>query len=116
MTHRLFVYGSLAPGKPNARVLEDVPGTWQPASLRGRLLAEGWGAAMGFPGLVLSDAGAVVHGLVFTSDALPAHWARLDAFEGEGYVRQRARVQLASGESVEADVYTLRNPPSGLPT
>jgi gamma-glutamylcyclotransferase (GGCT)/AIG2-like uncharacterized protein YtfP len=107
MIHRLFVYGTLAPGRPNAHVLADVPGTWEPATVTGTLLAEGWGAAIGYPGIVLDEHGDTVHGLVFTSDSLPDHWDRLDAFEGEGYRRVVAMARLEDGRVVEAHVYSL---------
>ncbi|MFG1925077.1 hypothetical protein [Cryptosporangium sp. NPDC048952] len=41
MTDTLFVYGTVAPGEPNAHVLADVPGTWEPGSVRGHLLPDG---------------------------------------------------------------------------
>jgi gamma-glutamylcyclotransferase (GGCT)/AIG2-like uncharacterized protein YtfP len=107
MTPRLFVYGTLAPGRPNAHILADVPGTWEPARVTGTLLAEGWGAAIGYPGIVLDERGETVSGLLFTSTALPDHWARLDAFEGEGYQRVLATVRLDDGTAVEAYVYAL---------
>jgi gamma-glutamylcyclotransferase (GGCT)/AIG2-like uncharacterized protein YtfP len=107
MTERLFVYGSLAPGRDNAHVLADVPGTWEPAVATGTLRAQGWGAALGFPGIVLDPQGGEVRGLVFTSDELKRHWARLDAFEGEGYVRVTTSVRLDDGRRVDACVYAL---------
>jgi gamma-glutamylcyclotransferase (GGCT)/AIG2-like uncharacterized protein YtfP len=107
MTHRLFVYGTLAPGRPNAHVLADVPGTWQPATTRGTLLAEGWGAAAGYPGIVPDENATEVPGFVLTSDALPSQWEHLDAFEGDGYERVLATVQLADGSAVEAYLYRL---------
>ena len=107
MTARLFVYGSLAPGRRNAHVLADVPGTWQAATVRGTLFQEGWGAALGYPGIVLDERGDEVHGLVFSSDDLPTHWNRLDAFEGEGYERVAAIAELEDGTRVEACVYAL---------
>ena len=57
MPDRLFVYGTLAPGRSNAHVLATVPGTWEPATVRGTLFPEGWGAALGYPGIVLSVEG-----------------------------------------------------------
>ncbi len=113
MIERLFVYGTLAPGKPNAHVLADVRGTWQPASVTGRLLPEGWGAALGYPGIVLADDGPRVHGLVFSSDELAGHWARLDAFEGEGYERVLTVARLDDGATVDAYIYRLREGPPG---
>ncbi|AHL75487.1 hypothetical protein CH92_10375 [Stutzerimonas stutzeri] len=105
---RLFVYGSLAPGRPNEHILAGVPGSWEAASVTGTLRAEGWGAAMGFPGLDLGEQGDTIEGLVFSSDQLADHWERLDAFEGDAYMRTPAAVQLASGQTVEAYVYALR--------
>jgi gamma-glutamylcyclotransferase (GGCT)/AIG2-like uncharacterized protein YtfP len=107
MIHRLFVYGTLAPGQPNAHVLGDVPGSWEPASVTGTLLAEGWGAAIGYPGIVLDPRGETVPGLVFSSDALPEHWARLDDFEGDGYRRVLTTARLDDGSTVEACIYCL---------
>ncbi|MFZ2308152.1 MAG: gamma-glutamylcyclotransferase family protein [Rhodoferax sp.] len=107
MLHRLFVYGTLAPGRSNAHVLAEVPGTWQPAQVRGTVHHVTWGPAAGYPGLVLDAKGGVVPGLVFTSDELPAHWKRLDAFEGEGYARVPVQATLEDGTVVQAFVYVL---------
>src|SRR5687768_15927842 len=87
MTQCLFVYGTLAPGRPNEHILADVPGTWEPATVIGALHPEGWGAAAGYPGIVLAEHGGEVEGLLFTSETLAQHWDRLDEFEGEGYER-----------------------------
>ena len=107
MTQRLFVYGSLAPGRANAHVLAGLRGTWEPASVKGTLRQEGWGAAIGFPGIVLDVDGGEVNGQVFTSNELPQHWARLDAFEGDGYARVLANVRLHDGREVDAYIYCL---------
>ena len=107
MTHRLFVYGTLAPGRPNEHVLADVPGEWEPATVTGRLLQEGWGAAAGYPGIVLDGHGGEVKGFLFSSASLAEHWARLDEFEGEGYDRVLTSVKLPDGTAVEAYIYTL---------
>ncbi|HEX7804433.1 MAG TPA: gamma-glutamylcyclotransferase family protein [Pseudoxanthomonas sp.] len=108
MTHRLFVYGSLAPGRPNAHVLAQVPGTWEAATVRGVLRQEGWGAAMGYPGIVVDERGEEVAGFVFSSEELDAHWLRLDRFEGEGYQRVPVSARLEDGSVVQAQVYALR--------
>lgn len=107
MIDRLFVYGTLAPGRPNEHVLAQVSGSWEPAVVRGKLLEEGWGAAAGYPGIVLDERGDEVHGLVFTSQELEAHWARLDEFEGEGYKRVLVSALLQDGTQVEAYIYKL---------
>ena len=108
MTYRLFVYGTLAPGRSNEHVLADVPGTWEPATVAGRLLQEGWGAAAGFPGIVLDEHGPEVHGLLFSSEGLDEQWDRLDEFEGDGYERVLTTAKLPGGRSAEAYIYVLR--------
>src|SRR5690606_24746660 len=77
MLQRLFVYGTLAPGRPNAHVLADVPGTWEPARMAGRLVQEGWGAALGYPAIVPGAGEGFVEGQLFSSEVLDAHWRRL---------------------------------------
>ena len=109
MTEYLFVYGTLAPGRQNAHVLAGVPGTWEPATVRGILFPNGRGAAAGYPGFVPDDRGPSVRGFLFTSERLVDHWARLDAFEGDGYERRKVRVERGIGGRVEAHVYALRD-------
>ena len=110
MTHRLFVYGTLAPGRSNEHVLADVPGEWEPATVAGTLHEEGWGAAAGYPGIVMDEHGGEVHGLLFSSERLAEHWARLDEFEGEGYERVLTRATRNDGTVVDAYVYALSGP------
>ena len=107
LTQRLFVYGTLAPGRSNAHLLADVPGTWEPATAIGTLVPEGWGAAAGYPGIILDDRGSTVAGFLFSSETLAAHWPRLDAFEGDGYARVLTRVTRQDGTTVDAYVYAL---------
>ena len=52
--------------------------------MRRRLVPEGWGATLGYPALVLDPTGPVVEVQLFESNDLPAHWPRLDDFEGPG--------------------------------
>ncbi len=107
MMDRLFVYGTLAPGRPNEHMLADVSGRWEPASVRGTLRQEGWGAAVGFPGIVLDECGDEIHGLIFSSDQLATHWPRLDQFEGDGYERVLTVAKLSDGTPVDAYIYRL---------
>lgn len=108
MTHRLFVYGTLAPGRPNEHVLADVLGEWEPATVTGTLLQEGWGAAIGYPGIILDKHGGEIEGFLFSSERLIEHWSCLDEFEGEGYERVLTTVNLKDGTSVDAYIYRLR--------
>jgi gamma-glutamylcyclotransferase (GGCT)/AIG2-like uncharacterized protein YtfP len=102
----LATYGTLAPGKVNHHQLRGLAGRWTGGTVRGRLVEAGWGAALGFPGLVLDAAGQAVPVHLFHSPELPDHWPRLDAFEGEGYRRVVAQVATADGP-VEAWIYVL---------
>jgi gamma-glutamylcyclotransferase (GGCT)/AIG2-like uncharacterized protein YtfP len=108
MLHRLFVYGTLAPGRPNEHVLSGVRGTWQQGSVRGHLVQDGWGAEQGFPGIVVDESANLVAGYLLTSEALDREWDRLDQFEGSQYQRVLAKVQLDGGQVVEAYVYQLK--------
>ena len=103
---RLAVYGSLAPGRPNHEQLAGLSGDWVPGTVKGHLKDEGWGAAIGFPGIILDPAGPDVEVQIFRSADLPRHWQRLDAFEGEAYRRVTTKVATADGE-VAAQIYVV---------
>ncbi len=105
---RLFVYGSLAPKRANHKVLENIPGSWDAATLKGTLFKEGWGIEMGYPGIIPSDDGEEVEGFVLSSTQLMKHWTRLDEFEGEGYERVLVSVRVNDTQDVAAYVYALR--------
>lgn len=103
----LFIYGTLAPGQPNHHVMAGIDGSWRPATVRGVLYEEGWGADQGCPGMVPSPDGNAIDGYVLSSESLVEHWGRLDAFEGDGYQRVLVPARLDSGEMVETYVYAL---------
>lgn len=108
MIERLFVYGTLGPGRPNEHVLSAVGGFWEKAIVTGTLRQEGWGAAMGYPGIDLDEQGGEVEGFLFSSENLSEHWVNLDEFEGDAYERVLAKVKLTDGRIVDAYIYTLR--------
>lgn len=95
--HRLATYGTLAPGRVNHHQLADLAGSWTTGTIRGRLVETGWGAALGYPALVLDGAGEAIEVHLFSSADLPAHWDRLDAFEGAEYRRGEVLVETAEG-------------------
>jgi gamma-glutamylcyclotransferase (GGCT)/AIG2-like uncharacterized protein YtfP len=103
---RFATYGTLAPGRLNHHHLAGLQGRWQRGTVRGRLVDAGWGAALGYPGLVLDPQGPVVEVHLFESPELPDHWSRLDAFEGTGYRRVVAQVRTTDGE-LEAWIYVV---------
>ena len=107
---RLAVYGTLAPGRPNHGQLAHLPGRWFDGVVRGRLHDAGWGADLGFPGLVLDDEGDDIAVQIFEAESLRTEWPRLDAFEGSGYRRVAVHVRTSSG-AVEAHIYVLATNP-----
>lgn len=105
---RLFVYGTLGPGRPNEHVMQKIGGAWQAARVKGKLIKAGWGFAQsGFPAMVPSEDGQDIEGHVFQSENLAAHWKTLDEFEGADYVRVLTKATLDDGEVVDAYVYAL---------
>jgi gamma-glutamylcyclotransferase (GGCT)/AIG2-like uncharacterized protein YtfP len=84
-SNHLVIYGSLAPGKTNHHVIEDIAGQWLRGYVHGELHENGWGSDLGFPGIVWFPNGPKVDVHLFVSEELPMHWRRLDHFEGEGY-------------------------------
>ncbi|MEV4417669.1 gamma-glutamylcyclotransferase family protein [Catellatospora sp. NPDC049609] len=111
--HRLATYGTLAPGKPNHHQLDGLDGRWFAGHLHGRLLDAGWGATLGYPALVVDRDGDRIDVQVFESADLPAHWSRLDDFEGPQYRRVPVTVHTTAGH-VEAFAYVL-NPSADAP-
>jgi gamma-glutamylcyclotransferase (GGCT)/AIG2-like uncharacterized protein YtfP len=103
---RLATYGTLAPGRPNHHQLDGLDGRWLKGYVDGMLVDAGWGAGLGYPALVHDPAGSAIGVDVFESVDLPAHWARLDAFEGPDYERVVTTVHMAAGD-VEASIYVL---------
>ncbi|NQY13391.1 MAG: gamma-glutamylcyclotransferase [Henriciella sp.] len=109
--HRLAVYGTLAPGRSNHDQLEALQGTWRQGFVHGHLVASGWGAAEGYPGIRLDPEAPRVDVQVLESPDLPEHWPRLDEFEGEEYERVIVTV-VCDGLMIEACIYALRPEPT----
>ncbi len=103
---RLATYGTLAPGRVNHHQLAALEGFWRQGTVHGRLVEAGWGAKLGFPGLILDPAGEAVEVHVFESLELPDHWLRLDAFEGAGYRRVVAQARTPDG-ALDVSIYVI---------
>lgn len=103
---RLAIYGTLAPGRVNHHQISALSGKWERGTVNGKLFSSGWGAALGFPGLILDPQGPSVDVYLFESEDLPKHWARLDEFEGSGYRRVATTVNTENGER-SAWIYVL---------
>lgn len=102
---RLAVYGSLAPGESNHRMLSGIAGEWHQGEVTGRLLDSGWGAELGFPALTLDPDGAPVPVQILVSPDLRQEWSRLDEFEGDDYRRVLVLVELQDGAAEVANIY-----------
>jgi len=103
----LVTYGTLAPGGSSHHLLAALRGTWRSCTITGRFDARGWGLTGGFPGLVWDPDGPAMAAHLLESPDLPAHWARLDAFEGGAYQREVVPVDTDTGQ-VMATAYTVR--------
>ena len=103
---RLAHYGTLAPGRINHHELDGLKGEWRTGIVRGFLVKMGWGADLGYPAINLDPDGEDVEVFIFESPDLPAHWPRLDAFEGEQYVRVETEAETEQGP-VSVSIYAL---------
>ncbi len=103
---RLATYGTLAPGRVNNNQLAGLRGHWRQGIVRGRRVEAGWGAGLGYPGLILDSPEQVVEVHLFESQELPDHWLRLDEFEGTGYRRVITQVYTEDGD-LDASIYVV---------
>ncbi len=108
MKEKLFVYGTLGPGRPNEHILKDIGGSFEKASVKGILYDEGWGAEMGYPGIKLDLRGVKIEGFLFSSYKINEHWSELDKFEGNAYKRILTTVEIKNKTNVEAFIYVLK--------
>lgn len=107
LDHRLATYGSLAPGQENHHILNGVDGVWIEGTVGGTLVQMGWGADLGYPAIILDETNERVNVWILESAALPDHWQRLDAFEGEQYDRVTTVADTALG-GLPVSIYALR--------
>ncbi|MDA0790510.1 MAG: gamma-glutamylcyclotransferase [Proteobacteria bacterium] len=107
MTERLFVYGTLMPGRCNENYLAAIPGAWMKGFVRGIHFPEGYGATAGYPVLVPANDAPPVPGFIFEADFTDAHWQTLDDFETDAYERRLLPVVTGDGTQLNAYVYVL---------
>lgn len=105
----LIIYGTLAPGKPNHKIITHIKGEWKSATIKGKLENEGWGAAMGFFGFkhTTPEEATVIDCWVLISDELVANWKMLDDFEGAGYKRILTSYTLNNNETGVGYIYAV---------
>jgi gamma-glutamylcyclotransferase (GGCT)/AIG2-like uncharacterized protein YtfP len=111
-SHKLAVYGTLAPGQPNHHVLVPLGGEWTDGLIEGDLLPMGWGADLGYPGFRPRIGGDAVAVQVLSAPLLASAWPDLDRFEGPGYQRILVPVfgtELGPGHAGERRLHTVAN-------
>ncbi len=108
VSRTLAVYGTLAPGRSNHRVVAPLGGAWTAGEVEGELAPEGWGATLGYPAFRPRTGGAAVAVQLLIATALPAAWRELDDFEGPDYRRILVPV-LHTDPSGERRLHTIAN-------
>ena len=96
---RLVIYGTLAPGKPNHNVIEDLSGDYRDCSVHGRI-----SEVDGLPYFTWAPSEASLGAQLFSSRQLPDKWDDLDRFEGDGYKRRLIPAAVDDGLTV-ASIY-----------
>lgn len=110
----LFVYGTLMPNCPNGHILEHIQGKFIPATITGELVAAGWSASMGYPGIKLDNKIDTVHGYLFYSSNLDDNWEYLDEFEGNEFIRTEVTAERYDELEVATYVYVLKESKESL--
>ncbi|MEM7498837.1 MAG: gamma-glutamylcyclotransferase family protein [Pseudomonadota bacterium] len=105
--HRLATYGTFPPGRENHHVVAPIGGHWREGFLQGRTRAARRGRWTGFAGFEPLPGGPYLPAFLLEAEALPDHWARLDAFEGEAFQRITVGFRLPEGTTLPAQVYVL---------
>jgi gamma-glutamylcyclotransferase (GGCT)/AIG2-like uncharacterized protein YtfP len=98
-SQRLAVYGTLAPGEPNASVLEDIQGEWRDGLVRGELAEN-----MGLRYFRWREPRQEIAVKMLMSKDLPNHLPKIDKFEGNAYKRLLVPVMCGS-ELYVANIY-----------
>lgn len=80
--HKLIVFGTLSPGNSKDHVVSYLRGIWDHCKINGTISESG-----GYPFFELNPAAPSIDARLFINDDLPAHWDRLDHFEGLEYIR-----------------------------
>ena len=112
MVEHLLVYGTLVPGESNYSMIKNIPGKWNTATCKGKIIIKDYSPWKGCPGAVLDGDEDLIKGYVLSSKELKFHWERLDAFEGKDYSRVITNATLSNGKVIKAHIYELKIPKS----
>lgn len=105
---RFATYGTFPPGRENHHVVAPIGGAWRTGWVEGETRVTTAGRWRGFAGFVPLQGGPRLPVWLLESDALPDHWARLDAFEGPAFARIPVPVHLDEGGTLRASIYALK--------
>jgi gamma-glutamylcyclotransferase (GGCT)/AIG2-like uncharacterized protein YtfP len=105
----IIIYGTLAPNRPNHSKIEHINGKWTKGVVMGKLVNEGWGAALGYFGFKHSsmEEQENIEAYMLISDELVDNWAYLDEFEGDQYRRILAKFELDNGAVGVGNIYAI---------
>jgi gamma-glutamylcyclotransferase (GGCT)/AIG2-like uncharacterized protein YtfP len=105
-SHRLVVYGTLAPGRANHHIVEHIVGTWRDnVYVEGELVATGWAIQYGYPMIRWKPGASRIPSYLLISEMLPSCWADLDHFEGLEYCRILVPVFDEQGFTAVGNIY-----------
>jgi gamma-glutamylcyclotransferase (GGCT)/AIG2-like uncharacterized protein YtfP len=96
---RLVIYGTLAPGRANHKVIEDLRGSYSDCRVHGRI-----SEVDGLPYFTWAPSADSLGAHLFCSKQLPEKWDDLDRFEGDGYKRRLIPATVEGGLSI-ASIY-----------
>ncbi|MEO1316125.1 MAG: gamma-glutamylcyclotransferase family protein [Pseudomonadota bacterium] len=105
--HRLATYGTFPPGRENHHVVATIGGAWHQGWVEGRVRPALRGRWQGFSGFEPAPGGPRLDAFLLEAPALPQHWDRLDAFEGDAFRRLVIDFHLAGGGVLPAQIYVL---------
>ena len=104
--HRLAVYGSLAPGRPNHAHVAGLGGRWIPGEVRGRLVEAGWAPPSATPRSSSTPTARRSASRFWCRPTYPPTGPGSTTSRGPGYERVLTTVRTTTGE-VEAYIYVL---------
>jgi gamma-glutamylcyclotransferase (GGCT)/AIG2-like uncharacterized protein YtfP len=96
---RLVIYGTLAPGRANHSVIEDLSGQYCDCAVHGRVTE-----VDGLPYFTWAPSEDSLRVQLLSSKQLPEKWGDLDRFEGDGYKRRLIPATTDGGLTV-ASIY-----------
>lgn len=96
---KLAVYGTLAPGETNARILEEIKGSWETGKVSGTIMTD---CGLPFFKWVMGKDKVKIN--IFVSEHLQEYWDSLDRYEGTIYRRILVPIE-SNNEYIITNIY-----------